>query len=474
MAANPEANTAKSGASPARKPGLPRIAPSHPIGAAIDKYVHRVRDIRLTARVYIPRALQSQLKVAEKVRADLLDALSRLESPDAPTRAAAQSDTQRGMRHVRRMSNSEPETVLARGLFLGMFSAFDAFTGELLSALFTLRPELYAALGDRSISLGAILAASDLASLKTTVLTGEIENFRRKSYAEQFSDLEKRFDITLTAFEAWPRFIECAQRRNLLTHCDGAVSHQYIDQCVAAGCKKSDLPELGTVVDLQGGYFFEACELLIEVGAKLGQTLWRKVLPSEIDRADATLNDLLFDALWVENWKRARTLGQFACSQKKLSSERFRSVFTINYAQALKWGGLESDVAKLLGGFDWSASAPEFQLGVAVLTDQFDQAAKLVRRMGTAGEISEADYHTWPLFRIFTTTPTFAAAYQDVFGYPFARKLEESATKAVAEAEKTLTRAADREAELQGAAESTGPNTGPGEMSTDARGDRSA
>ena len=37
--------------------------------------------------------------------------------------------------------------------------------------------------------------------LKNSVLAEEIETLRRKSYIEQFKDIEKRFSINLTKFK---------------------------------------------------------------------------------------------------------------------------------------------------------------------------------------------------------------------------------------------------------------------------------
>lgn len=48
---------------------------------------------------------------------------------------------------------------------------------------------------------------------------------------EQFEVLQKRLELKLTEFPHWRRFVEAAQRRNLLTHCDGIVSEQYLSVC---------------------------------------------------------------------------------------------------------------------------------------------------------------------------------------------------------------------------------------------------
>src|SRR5690606_10699525 len=120
-------------------------------------------------------------------------------------------------------------------------------------------------------------------ALKETVLSEEIETFRRKSYSEQFQDLEARFSIhTLKDLPAWKKFVECSQRRNLITHCDGVVSQQYLKECKKAGYSDAELPKAGEEINLSSKYVRESCELLIEIGAKLGIVLWRKCLPHQM------------------------------------------------------------------------------------------------------------------------------------------------------------------------------------------------
>jgi len=428
-----------------RLPVEVRSTPSHPVAAAVAKYVHRIRDSRQAARIFAPAAASSQISQLEASEVEMKELVTATGSTDPQIRSAAVAGLLAANRKLDRLLNSSPTKVVLRSLFLGMFSAFDAFTGELLQALFSCKPALYGAL-HRELSFLDILSAPDIDAVKAQVLADEIETIRRKSYAEQFADLGKRFEIELTSFPAWRRFVECAQRRNLLTHCDGVVSQQYIDQCKVVGYAVSDLPKVGEEAKLPAAYFFESCELLIEVGVKLGHTLWRKLLPDQLDGADQALNELLYDALAIENWKRARIIGEFAHNQRRFSSELSRRQIAINYAQALKWGGLDSDASKVIDSFDWSASSIDFRLAVDVLRDELDAAAEKMRQMGRQGElIKESAYYTWPLFRVFNGTLQFERAFEDVYGYSFVRKVNESASAAVAQADQVRTQSVSQE-----------------------------
>ncbi len=86
-------------------------------------------------------------------------------------------------------------------------------------------------------------------------------------------------------------------------------------------------------------YFYKTCEVVIEVGHKLGQTLWRKTIPSELSDADRHLNGVLYETLLAQIWDRAAMIGSFAVKLPHHSSANYKQMFIINYAQALKFGG---------------------------------------------------------------------------------------------------------------------------------------
>ena len=134
-------------------------------------------------------------------------------------------------------------------MFLALFSAFDAFTGDLLKGLYTRKPVLFRSL-NKTLTFADVLAASSIEDLKLQVLDDDIETLRRKSYVDQFAALAQRFDVKLTAFDHWPAFVERSQRRNLITHCDSVVTEQYLSVCKDAGVDQKELQEVGSQVKL--------------------------------------------------------------------------------------------------------------------------------------------------------------------------------------------------------------------------------
>jgi len=104
---------------------------------------------------------------------------------------------------------------------------------------------------------------------------------------------------------------------------------------------------------------------------------------------------------------------------KRHSSEEIRRILTVNLALAHKWSGQNDSSLKILESLDWSACAAKFQLAVNVIREEFTAAAEQVRTIGSEGEVTEAAYQEWPLFKEFRKSDEFQAAFRHVFGRDF-------------------------------------------------------
>ena len=404
------------------------------IAEAITRFLHRARDIKWSARVFVPTAYEMMEDRYNKALKQIENGELLLVSTQAVERVHGMKEIQEAVRKLERLGYSQIPKIVENSLFLSLFSAFDEYTGELLTAIYERKPQLFDKL-NRKVDLVDVLTASSIEDLKRTVLSDVIESFRRKSYIEQFSELEATFGLTLREFERWPDFVECTQRRNLLTHCGGIVSEQYRNICKEENYPERDIPQLGSALKLGAEYFLPTCELMIEVGLKLGQTLWRKILPEELNEADKHLNHTQYDALNSQNWERAKVFGEFAVGQKKYSDEVHKRIGIVNYCIALKFSGDTEGCLKQLKKIDWSASVNDFRLAEAVLNDRFKDAASIMVRIGKSGEmVNEGFYHTWPLFNEFRESAEFMNAYEEIYGYPFIAQLKRHADAALTDA----------------------------------------
>ncbi len=310
--------------------------------------------------------------------------------------------------------------ILPRAFLISLVSGYDYYLGRLLNCLFRARPELLN-VSEKSMTYGKLMEFHSMNEAKEYLIEKEIESVLRESHADQFDWMESKFAIKLREnLPAWQPFIELTERRNLFAHCNGVVSSQY--QTVCKMHKVAPLVhKVGDQLNVDSKYFISACACIYEIGVKLAHVLWRKVVPEDRSTADDHLNNLLYHLLTEEKNEMAIVLGQFAVETvKKHASERVRRMMIINLAQAYKWSNKLEDSRALIEQTDWTACGEDFLIATAVLSDDFEKAARLMNKTGPRGAISEEDYLDWPLFKEFRRSEVFLTSYQETFGKPFA------------------------------------------------------
>jgi hypothetical protein len=160
----------------------------------------------------------------------------------------------------------------------------------------------------------------------------------------------------------------------------------------------------------------QSCDFLIELGAMLGQTIWRVTRKDEHDLQDSEFVDLTYGLLEDEEYELARRILEFGLSSRmKFKKPITRMISVVNLAQAYKWLGQSAECAAALKQVDFSITSEEFRLSDYVLRERYDDAAALMRRMGKDGPVKKEDYQSWPLFQHFRTTETFSAVFTDLF-----------------------------------------------------------
>ncbi len=329
-------------------------------------------------------------------------------------------------REVQELDAFNSTAILTKSLFTQIFSEFDAFMGSLLKILYLKNEDLLKSIA-REISFEDLLGFDNLQAVKLSMLDKEIETFRRDSYVEQFSTLEKKFKIPLKKFPEWADFVELSQRRNILTHNGGGVSDQYISICEREGYKFKEKPKKGEYLGVSIDYLFDAGRLLSKVGLMLAFTLWFKMSPKECEKIHESLNNVIFHSLQQKRWYFVAELTDFVLGKAMCTgiSDVMHRIRLINAAIGLKFSGKDKESEIVLDSVDWSASYRDFKLANAVLRDNFTEAVSLMKSIGKSGEIIRKEsYHYWPLFSAFRERPEFYAAYFEVYGEPFSETLD--------------------------------------------------
>ena len=315
--------------------------------------------------------------------------------------------------------------ILPRTFIVALVSQYDAFLGNLYRALFQLKPELAYSL-EKEFTFQEILKFNDIDELKSEVIEKDVEKLLRESHYEQFKILERRItkltgkEFTLTTnLPVLPTFIEVAERRNLFVHCNGLVSQQYIDNCKKQKVKCLDEINFGDELDVDPLYFNNAYKAYLEIGVKLNQVLWRKFLPNRLVEADRNLNNIAFDLLYNGYYDMAKILLKFGTEEiPKNGNQEMRKTLVVNKALAYYLDNDKKTANKILDAEDFSLGN-EFKLAVFVLKENYEEAKKMMMKIGIDDEIGKEEYQEWPLFKVFRETEIFKETFKELFKEDF-------------------------------------------------------
>jgi hypothetical protein len=301
-------------------------------------------------------------------------------------------------------------------MIIGLVSAYDAFLSQLVRVVFDLNPGIVFT-SDKSIKFSDLVAYKDMNAARDALIDREIESLIRESHHQQFASLEEKLTMKLReGLSVWPKFIELCERRNLLTHTGGIVSHQYLTNC---SNHKFDVTQIavGDRLRIDSAYFAEAVRVMTEIGMKLCYVFWRKFGKGQRDDADSALSDECYNLIAGGDYATAEAILSFGCDVlKKSGSDRTRRMMIINLANALRLQKKVTNARKLLDGEDWGAVNDEFAISVAAVREDVSTVVALMRRIGRAGRPDIEDYRTWPVFRGMRTDPDFQSAFLEVFG----------------------------------------------------------
>ncbi|MFF5382417.1 hypothetical protein [Pedobacter suwonensis] len=303
--------------------------------------------------------------------------------------------------------------VIPSSLFVSLISQYDAFLNRLLRYLFELKPEILNG-SDRNLTFSQLVEMSSISDAREYIIEKEVETVLRKSHSEQFDYLENKFKLNLrTNLPIWKSFIEITERRNLLVHCDGVVSSQYLSVCAQNDIESKS--KVGQELKVSIEYFKSAYLTLYEICSKLTHTLWRKFLPEKLEDADDSLNTICYNLLISKSFKIADILLDFACKQKAHFDDQSKSIFIINAALSKYLQNDDESALKCLNQKDWSSTGYTFKLAVSIISKKYDESFVLMRKIGADGEVKQSFYQEWPLFTKIREQEEFKSIYKELF-----------------------------------------------------------
>jgi len=286
----------------------------------LEHFLHALDGIRTSQVLLLPVLSQICVKSVEEFEEFVVSNDMKSEGEDGSiyyrVDATLDHEFRKKRRAYRQYTNAIDQT--PRALFVAMFSAFDAYLGHLLRALYYKQPKLIDSSG-RSITFSELVSFESIEDARSLVIDSEVEAVLRSSHVEQFKMLEKRFDIELRkGLDIWLVFVEAGQRRNLFVHNDGVVSSQYLKMCKENGIDVAST-NVGDVLSIDQEYMKSSFLCLHQMSVKLAHVLWRKVCPEDRERADIALANLCFELLQQEKYEHSKPILDFFSKPEEIS-----------------------------------------------------------------------------------------------------------------------------------------------------------
>lgn len=316
--------------------------------------------------------------------------------------------------------------ILPRNFIVSIVSQYDAFLGDLLRSIYKINPNIIRT-SEKELVVEHLFQYASIDELKAHIVDKEVESLLREEHYEQLKVLERRItkitgnEFTLTSdLPVLPSFIELTQRRNLYVHANGLTTRQYFESKKKWKFECESCEELNVELTATPEYCEKAFQILYEMSVKLTHVLWRKFVPEERRSADEHLNGIIYELLKDKEYDLAITIGNFATDIiKRFSSEQIRKFIIINKAIAYKLQDKENECKKVIKSEDWTIGN-EFKLAKLVLEDNFEDAKKLMIRIGDTDDIlNKKAYETWPLFTKYRKSEEFKSAYFELFKEEF-------------------------------------------------------
>jgi hypothetical protein len=415
----------------------------------VDDFQHRMQTLALLAQAQLDHAKDNQAKAVAELRKQEADGATTFVDGQVNAKEKAEAFLRFAVAHraLKDLHEASHEELLAEVLFVSIFSSFDDYLKSLLRNLYSRSTILLQPLGDREVRFSEILNG-DKADIIASIAERDIDSLIRSSYPELFDTLASRVErTTLKEFAGWKQFVECSQRRNLIVHCGGVVTPQYLKVCENEKVSLDNAVTVGTRLHVSKAYLLRAIDTAAEAGILIGQSLWRRACPTSTPAADEHLAQTMFLLLEREKWNLVIRLGEFGQTLVKFKnrpggiwSERAFRVIVLNHAQAAKWLGEQKLAMNIIDAADWTASSIEFNLAVEVLKGNWDNASRLMRKIGNDDPyLSIHAYVGWPIFREFRSTPQFSETFQSVFGIALEEQVRKAENKSRQAAEESGT-----------------------------------
>lgn len=382
----------------------------------LETFLRHIDAIRDTLPMTMLLIQPYNKKANDDFKKFLKESVEEIEDDNGKKRLLVKADESKKFETLERNASTSALAgkIIPESLFVSLISQYDAYLTRLLRAIYEIKPDVLNG-SERNLTFSQLVEMETIENAREYIIDKEIDTVLRKSHSEQFDYLEKLIGIKLREnLPIWQTFIEITERRNLLVHCDGIISNQYLKNCKEHKCK-IDKIKVGSRLGVEPQYFSNAYKCLYEIATKLTHTIWRKLLITDLKDADRELNDVCFHLINTNSFELADILLEFGCGQKRHFNDSLKNVFIVNGSLSKYLQDKKEEAKKILDKKDWSASSDDFKLAYSVLTDDYENAYEIMIKIGDNGEVDQSDYKQWPLFSKIRKEEKFKETFKLIF-----------------------------------------------------------
>lgn len=301
---------------------------------------------------------------------------------------------------------------------LGLVAQYDHLIRGIVRVFLQRNPDQLKT-SDHQISYSKIVSLETDAAIAGYFEDKFLESLSRKGHIEQVSQLEKLFGVKLTSDkELWEEFAEICQRRHVYAHAGGRATHSYLENTPNKFLPKG--VKIGDVLPLSPSYLLKSAKLVMSIGIKLQQVVWRAKFKDRTKNADSAFIGNTYDIIVAGHYELANDLFEFSNSYFSNLEDETALICIINHANSAKLSGDIDSAEKILGQVNWKTKSPKFKISVAAILDNLDEAIRLISQYHSSDEISLESISTWPLFDNLRKENSFQKSCEEIFGRPIA------------------------------------------------------
>ncbi len=382
------------------------------ISDIVDEYIQCINSIRETLRNSLPLLQKLDIRAKNSLK-NFINKYDKEELKNIPPTQIKELKT-----IIRTAERADlAVTLFPQSMLVSLVSQYDNLIGQLVRFIYDINPNLLNE-SNSQISYKELFTYHDIDTIRNNIIQGKIETILRKSHEEQIDDLQKLSGVkNLKGVSFWKEFIEITQRRNLLVHCKGCVSEQYIKECKNVGIAL--LPSKGEILSVDENYFNRAYFVFYTMGVLLSQVLTRHLLEKEklVEEIDVVLTNIIYETLEDGEYDLTIELSNFALGKDTEHACRLDEVyFVLNFAQAYKWQGNQQKCNEILSNFDFSAMTPDILVAKFALEDDIQEVVKQMKKVGDDSKImTKAAYASWVIFKDMRERKEFGETYKEIF-----------------------------------------------------------